>query len=150
MAKFTSQREAKRKVVKAIESVARTLGNTKTVCRKVQVVENRTCTRDCGHWECQTVQCGTRKVKDCCGNVTCEPVYKSKKVWIKNLVTETKPVTVCKTLSEQVPHTWNVTVCKPVTTTENVTVCKPVTETGVKIPLLENERARKAAVLING
>jgi NADH-quinone oxidoreductase subunit G len=26
----------------------------------------------------------------------------------------------------------------------------PVTETGVKIPLLENERARKAAGLING
>ena len=34
VAEFTSQREAKRKVVKAIESVARTLGNTKTVCRK--------------------------------------------------------------------------------------------------------------------
>jgi DNA topoisomerase-1 len=31
---FASQREAKRKVVKAIESVAGTLGNTKTVCRK--------------------------------------------------------------------------------------------------------------------
>jgi DNA topoisomerase-1 len=31
---FASQREAKRRVVKAIESVARSLGNTKTVCRK--------------------------------------------------------------------------------------------------------------------
>ena len=34
VAGFASQREAKRKVVQAIESVARSLGNTKTVCRK--------------------------------------------------------------------------------------------------------------------
>lgn len=34
---FASQREAKRKVVKAIELVARSLGNTKTVCRKSYV-----------------------------------------------------------------------------------------------------------------
>ena len=34
---FSSQREAKRRVVKAIESVARTLGNTKSVCRKSYV-----------------------------------------------------------------------------------------------------------------
>jgi DNA topoisomerase-1 len=34
VAGFGSQREAKRKVVQAIESVARSLGNTKTVCRK--------------------------------------------------------------------------------------------------------------------
>ena len=37
VAGFASQREAKRKVVKAIELVARSLGNTKTVCRKSYV-----------------------------------------------------------------------------------------------------------------
>jgi len=37
VAGFASQREAKRKVVNAIESVARSLGNTKTVCRKSYV-----------------------------------------------------------------------------------------------------------------
>jgi DNA topoisomerase-1 len=37
VAGFGSQREAKRRVVKAIESVARSLGNTKTVCRKSYV-----------------------------------------------------------------------------------------------------------------
>jgi DNA topoisomerase-1 len=37
VAGFVSQREAKRKVVKAIDSVARSLGNTKTVCRKSYV-----------------------------------------------------------------------------------------------------------------
>jgi DNA topoisomerase-1 len=31
---FTSQRDAKRKIVKAVESVANVLGNTKSVCRK--------------------------------------------------------------------------------------------------------------------
>lgn len=34
---FASQRAAKRNIVNAIESVARTLGNTKTVCRKSYV-----------------------------------------------------------------------------------------------------------------
>jgi DNA topoisomerase-1 len=34
---FTSQRDARRKVGNAIESVARSLGNTKTVCRKSYV-----------------------------------------------------------------------------------------------------------------
>jgi DNA topoisomerase I len=34
VAGFTSQRDAKRKVVKAIESVAKVLGNTRSVCRK--------------------------------------------------------------------------------------------------------------------
>jgi DNA topoisomerase I len=34
---FANQREARRKVVNAIESVARSLGNTKTVCRKSYV-----------------------------------------------------------------------------------------------------------------
>jgi DNA topoisomerase I len=34
VAGFTSQRDAKRKVVNAIESVAKTLGNTRSVCRK--------------------------------------------------------------------------------------------------------------------
>ena len=37
VAGFSTQREAKRKVVQAIESVARSLGNTKTVCRKSYV-----------------------------------------------------------------------------------------------------------------
>ena len=34
VAGFSSQRDAKRRIVKAIESVARVLGNTKSVCRK--------------------------------------------------------------------------------------------------------------------
>ena len=37
VASFTSQRDAKRKIVKAVESVARVLGNTKSVCRKSYV-----------------------------------------------------------------------------------------------------------------
>jgi DNA topoisomerase I len=37
LAGFSSQRDARRKIVKAIESVARSLGNTKAVCRKSYV-----------------------------------------------------------------------------------------------------------------
>ncbi|HEY7171984.1 MAG TPA: hypothetical protein VH417_14135 [Vicinamibacterales bacterium] len=37
VASFTSQREAKRNVVQAIESVAKRLGNTKAVCRKCYI-----------------------------------------------------------------------------------------------------------------
>jgi DNA topoisomerase-1 len=37
IASFTSQREAKRNVVRAIESVAKRLGNTKAVCRKCYI-----------------------------------------------------------------------------------------------------------------
>jgi hypothetical protein len=88
----------------------------RTVCKKVCHTEYKTVTKDKGCWQNQCVQVGCKTRKGPCGECETVPVYKNKRVWVSNCVTE----------CDQEPYTYCETICKPVTKTENVTVCKTV------------------------
>jgi hypothetical protein len=98
----------------------------RTVCKKVCHTEYKTVTRDRGCWQNQCVQVGCKTRKGPCGECETVPVYKNKRVWVSNCVTETVPCTTYRTESVQEPYTYCETICKPITKTEMVTVCKTV------------------------
>ena len=126
----------------------------RSVCRMVPEVVQKTYTRDEGHWdhvsvEVPVVSCNVpvrrglfrRGRNDCgtgsCGPVSCDPCGDScatpkvvtRKVWVPNVVTETKDVTVMKPQVTQEEYQYTVNVCRPVTKTRNVRVCEMVPQT---------------------
>jgi len=139
-------RETKPCTRTVMKSVCETVNETRTVCVRVPVTEQKTVmtTRynkvmvtemrsnmvDHGHWECREVPappslrdrlgrlCG--KKSDCC---EC-PKTVTKKCWVPCMVCEQCPVTVCKTVCEQVPTTVCVTTCRYETRTETCPVTR--------------------------
>jgi hypothetical protein len=136
------------------EMVPETRCETRIVCKKVPVCEERTimekktvcvpvekCVKKCvqkGHWECKQVECKpscfsglfSHKKDDCC-NPCCEqqcPKYKTVKCWVNCPVYEEKKVCVMEKHTECVAKKVKVTVCKEVREEQkvNVTVCKCV------------------------
>jgi len=129
-----------------LRPVCETVNETRTVCVKIPVVEQRTCmtTRwvrkpvceterkmvDRGHYECREVP-APKTLRDCfaslCGkkNDCCEaPRTVSKRVWVPCWVCEERQVMKCKMVCEQVPHTVCVRTCKTEMRTEVVPVTR--------------------------
>jgi hypothetical protein len=126
----------------------------RTVCRMEPTVVKKTFTRDEGHWDTQQVEipvahCNVparrglfRRVStDCgpggCGPVACDPCGDScattkvvtRKVWVPNVVTETRDVKVMKPKMVQEEYKYYVTVCRPEKQVKNVRVCEMVPKT---------------------
>jgi hypothetical protein len=126
----------------------------RNVCRMEPVVVQKTYHRDEGHWderqvEVPTVTCSVgprrpffRRGCNDCGTAGCGPVSVSscgdscatthvvtRKVWVPNVVTETKDVTVMKPKMTQEEYQYTVTVCRPEKRVRNVRVCEMVPQT---------------------
>jgi hypothetical protein len=88
----------------------------RTVCRPVAVQEMQTVCRDLGGYQ-------TQSFVDCCGCVqTCQ-------VYVPNIVTEQRPVTVMKPQFVEEPFTYQAVTCRPETRTITEQIPKPVYET---------------------
>lgn len=89
---------------------------TRTVCRPVATTEMQTFCRDMGSLQTQTYV-------DCCG------CPHSCQVWVPNIVTEQRPITVYKPQYVAEPFTYQAVTCRPETRTITEQVSKPVYET---------------------
>jgi len=125
------------------KQVPETRTETRTVCERVPVEEERTvmekvvtckpvtCTvRKCvdrGHYECREVPCCSHRLLDClhklcrrsdccdpCADACCPPPTKTVQVWVPCKVWEEVPVTRMERVCEYRPKTCKVTVCKTV------------------------------------
>jgi hypothetical protein len=116
-----------------LRPVCETVNETRTVCVKVPVVEQRTCMTthwvrqqvcemekkmvDRGHYECRECPAPPSvrdRLAELCGKKDCNPCPKTvtKRVWVPCWVCEERPVTKCKLVCEQMPHTYCVRTCK--------------------------------------
>ena len=93
----------------------------RTVTRCVPETTTKTVTRDCGHWETETVEVSCNSRGKCCSG-GCGPATRTvcRRVWVPNVVTKEVPCTVYRTVHEKVPCTYTRTVCKPETRTRMV------------------------------
>jgi hypothetical protein len=137
--KIVTVRQIKSVPVKETREI--TTYSTKKVTEQVPVTK---CV-DKGHYECREVVVGQRShrvpvtTKDACGNCVtrcervCEPVTRTQKVWVPNVVKETSMATVTRCISVPEKKTVEVTTCKKVAEERKVTVCAyecvPVTVT---------------------
>ena len=137
--KTVTVREVKSVPVKETKEV--TTYTTKRVTEQVPVTK---CV-DKGHFECQDVVVRTRSHRvpvttvDACGNCVtkcervCEPVVRSQKVWVPNMVKETSTATVTRCVKVPEKKMVEVTTCKKVVEEKQVKVmgyeCVPVSVT---------------------
>jgi hypothetical protein len=137
--KMVTVREVKSVPVKETREI--TTYSTKKVTEQVPVTK---CV-DKGHFECREVVVGQRShrvpvtTQDACGNCVtrcervCEPVVRTQKVWVPNVVKESGTATVTRCVKVPEKKTVEVTTCKKVVTEKQVKVCAyecvPVTVT---------------------
>lgn len=127
--KVVTVREIKSVPVKETREI--TTYSTKKVTEQVPVTK---CV-DKGHYECREVVVGQRShrvpvtTKDACGNCVtrcervCEPVTRTQKVWVPNVVKETSMATVTRCVRVPEKKTVEVTTCKKVAEEKKVKVC---------------------------